>query len=561
MDLLLRNATLIDGTGAAARPAEVAVSGDRIVAVAEPGELTPEPGTETVDLDGLVLAPGFIDVHTHYDAQILWDGDLTPSSWHGVTSVVMGNCGFGVAPTRPEHRDLIVRLLENVEGMSMDALNAGIDWCFETFPQYLEALDARAKRLNVGVFLGHSPLRLFVTGGEERPATAAELATMRQLLREALDAGAIGFSTSRQPAHQGAYGRPVPSRFAEVDEVYQLAEVLGDAGRGVLAVSIGPGLFVDQFSEIATRYGIPVTWTALVTRAEKPGSALRTVARGAALTGEVYPQIACRPIVMQTTMDDPSPLGQIDEWKEVLAVPRARRAAMYRDADWRDRARETTLAAWSHRWHKVDVEETVSHGALVGIPLDQVARERGTTPFDLMLDLALSDAGTTRFRVVLENDGDDELADLLADKRTLLGLSDAGAHATQLCDACYSTHLLGHWVRERGALSLVDAVWRLTGHPHQVFRLADRGLVQPGFFADLVAFDPDTVGTTPVERVGDQPGATDRLVVRSTGVAHAWVNGVATRRAGENIPATTPGRLLRSGVAPADGRSAAGPEL
>ncbi|WP_007508182.1 amidohydrolase family protein [Pseudofrankia saprophytica] len=546
MDLLLRNATLIDGSGAPARPADVAVTGDRISAVTEPGGLAPEAGTEVVDLGGLVLAPGFIDVHTHYDAQILWDGDLTPSSWHGVTSVVMGNCGFGVAPTRPEHRDLIVRLLENVEGMSMEALKAGIDWCFETFPEYLAALDARAKRLNVGVFIGHSPLRLFVTGGEERPATDDELATMRRLVREALDAGAIGFSTSRQPAHSGAYGRPVPSRFAEVDEVYQLAEVLGEAGKGVLAVSIGPGLFVDQFSEIATRYGIPVTWTALVTRPEKPGAALRTVERGAALPGEVYPQIACRPIVMQTTMDDPTPLAAVDEWKEVLALPRERRADLYRDASWRERARPATLAAWGHRWHKIDVEETETHRDLVGIPLDRLAAEHGTTPFDLMLDLALADTGTTRFRVVLENDGDAELADLLADRRTLLGLSDAGAHASQLCDACYSTHLLGHWVRERKALSLEDAVWRLTGHPHQVFRVADRGLVQPGFYADLVAFDPDTVGTTPVERTHDQPGGADRLLVRSTGVEHLWVNGVATRAAGEEIPGTTPGRLLRA---------------
>ncbi|MEX5631782.1 N-acyl-D-amino-acid deacylase family protein [Parafrankia sp. FMc2] len=546
MDLLLRHATLIDGTGAPARPAEVAVAEGRVAAVAGPGELVPAPGTEIVDLDGLVLAPGFIDVHTHYDAQILWDGDLTPSSWHGVTSVIMGNCGFGVAPTRPEHRDLIVRLLENVEGMSRDALDAGIDWCFHSFPEYLAALDARPKRLNVGAFIGHSPLRLFAVGGEERPATADELDTMRGLLREALDAGAIGFSTSRQPAHQGAYGRPVPSRFAEIAEIDSLASVLGEAGRGVLQVSIGPGLFVDQFSDLAVRHGIPVTWTALVTRSEKPGAALRTVARGAALPGEVYPQIACRPIVMQITMADPVPLAQIDEWKEVLAIPREERPALYQDTSWRDRARPATLTAWEHRWHKIDVEETGAHQDAVGVPLDELARRRGTTPFDLMLDLALSDTATTRFRVVLENDGDAEIGELLADRRTLLGLSDAGAHASQLCDACYSTHLLGHWVRERKALTLEDAVWRLTGHPHQAFRVADRGLVRPGFHADLVAFDPETVGAAPVERVHDQPGDADRLVVRSIGVEHMWVNGVATRRAGAEVAGVAPGRLLRA---------------
>ena len=546
MDLLLRGATLIDGTGADGRPADVAVTGDRITAVAEPGTLTAGEGTEVIDLEGLVLAPGFIDIHTHYDAQILWDGDLTPSSWHGVTSVVMGNCGFGIAPTHPEHRDAIVRTLENVEGMDAAALESGIDWSFETFPEYLQALDDRPKRLNVGAFLGHSPLRLWVMGADERPATSDELAAMQGLLREAMEAGAIGFSTSRQPAHQGAFGRPVPSRFAEVDETYALAAVLGELGKGVVQVSIGPGLFLDQFSELAVQTGVPVTWTALVTRVDKPGAALRTVERGAALPGEVYPQIACRPIVFQINLEDPGPLAEVDAWKEVLAAPRDERAALYADDAWRSRAREVTLEAWRTRWAKTSIEETDRHGNLVGVPLHQVAESLGTTPFDAMLDLALADGMATRFRIVIENDGDDELGQLLADKRTLLGLSDAGAHATQLCDACYATHLLGHWVREREALSLEDAVWRLTGHPHQAFRIADRGLVREGFFADLVAFDPATVGTTPVERVADQPGGADRLVVDSTGVEHMWVNGLRTRAGGAEVDGVSPGRLLRS---------------
>lgn len=545
VDLLLRNAILIDGSGEPARPADVAVQGDQIAAVSSPGELNPTSANQVVDLSGLVLAPGFIDVHTHYDAQVLWDQDLSPSNLHGVTTVVMGNCGFGVAPTRVEHRDLIVRLLENVEGMSMDALNAGIEWSFESFPEYLNAIDARPKRLNVAAFLGHSPLRLSVLGPEERPATEAEIDIMRKVVCEALDAGAFGFSTSRAPQHQGAYGRPVPSRFADPDEVFSLVGQLGELGKGVVQVAAGPGLFIEEFSALATRNDIPVTWTALLARAERPGAALRTLERGTALPGEVYPQIACREIVMQINLADPFPLSEVDAWKAVLAQPREARARLYRDKQWRDEARQTTLAQWDHRWPNVSVQETTHFDDVVGVPLTELATEWGTTPFDVMIDISLKDDLSTRFRVVMDNDGD-EVGDLLADKRTLLGLSDAGAHASQLCDACFSSYLLGYWVRERRVLSLEDAVWRLTGQPHEALRIPLRGLVRPGFFADLVAFDPAVIEALPARRVRDQPAGADRLVAGSAGIEHTWINGVATRSNGRDVAGATPGRLLRS---------------
>jgi N-acyl-D-aspartate/D-glutamate deacylase len=249
---------------------------------------------------------------------------------------------------------------------------------------------------------------------------------------------------------------------------------------------------------------------------------------------------------MQVNLADPTPLAEVDEWKEVLARPHEARADLYRDKAWRDRAREPTLERWSHRWARIAVQETAVHHEAVGVPLDRLAIERGTNPFDLMLDLALSDQISTRYRIVMDNDGYDELGRLLADKRTLLGLSDAGAHASQLCDACFSTYLLSHWVRERNSLSIEDAVWRLTGHPHQALRLADRGLVREGYHADLVAFDPDTVGITGPERVRDQPGGADRLVVRSTGIEHVWVNGQPIWNHGEQVPGVAPGQLIRS---------------
>ncbi len=260
---VLRGALLVDGTGAPPRPADVVIEADRITAVEAPG--TASGDGDVVDLDGLVLAPGFIDCHTHYDAQVLWDPDLTPSSWHGVTTVVMGNCGFGIAPTRPAGRETIARTLENVEGMSVEALFAGIPWTFETFPEYLDAVERAGPKLNVAVMLGHTPLRLYVLGEEavERDATAAEIEEMRRLVGEALDAGAIGFASSRQPAHAGAWGKPVPSRLATVDELMRLAEPLAERGRGTFAITHGPDFGPVELAELSVKTGRPVTWTAL----------------------------------------------------------------------------------------------------------------------------------------------------------------------------------------------------------------------------------------------------------------------------------------------------------
>ena len=542
---VLRGALLVDGTGAPPRPADVVIDADRIAAVEAPGTVSGDG--DVVDLDGLVLAPGFIDCHTHYDAQVLWDPDLTPSSWHGVTTVVMGNCGFGIAPTRPAGRETIARTLENVEGMSVEALFAGIPWTFETFPEYLDAVERAGPKLNVAVMLGHTPLRLYVLGEEaaERDATSAEIEEMRRLVADALDAGAIGFASSRQPAHAGAWGKPVPSRLATVDELMRLAEPLAERGRGTFAITHGPDFGPVELAELSHLTGRPVTWTALNA---SPG-AFRLLDKSAGRGGEVWPQVACRPIVFQVTLAEPAPFARADAFAQVLSVPSAERSRFYRDPAWRERARADVARQWYYGWDKVFVAETVAHPELADGPsLADLGAQRGVDPLDVLCDVALDDDLATRFRVVVANDDATSLAGLLRDDRTLLGLSDAGAHASQLCNAVFATYLLEHWVRETGTLSLEKAIWRITGHPAEVFGIPGRGRVAPGYFADLVAFDPATVGVDRMERVYDLPAGADRLIARSHGLHQVWVNG---EPASHGAPRA--GRLIR------DGGTSAGP--
>ena len=548
MEQVIRGALVFDGTGAAGQHVDVRIADGVIVEVAENIVVD---GVEVVDAEGLVLAPGFIDIHTHYDAQVLWDRDLTPSSWHGVTTAVMGNCGFGIAPTRPGDRGKIARTLENVEGMSVEALNAGIPWTFETFPQYMDAVAAEPTRLDVAAFVGHTPVRTYVMGDEatEREATSDEIDEMARIVGEAMDAGAIGFSTSKASGHAGDGGKPVPSRYAVLDEIITLAKECGKRDRGVIEVTTGPGLFIDEAAQLSKESGRPVTWAALFTGLGTVGRAEELVDRTESRGGNVVPQIACRPIVMQITLADPFPFARVAGFEAVMSIPREERLAVYADPAWRDRVRNGITAQWGHQWKKTVVAESELHADLVeGESMQTIADRAGMDPFDLICDLSVADDLKTRFRIVLANDDEDELGRLLQDERTVLGLSDAGAHSSQLCDAGYSTHLLGHWVRELGVLTLAQAIWRLTGQPAELFGLNDRGRIAVDFKADLVLFDPAEVGPGQLERVWDLPAGADRLISRSLGVRDVWVSGVAIRRDGEDVAGARPGRLVRSGV-------------
>ena len=544
MHTILRGALVVDGTGGPARRADVEVVDGRIAAI---GNL-PAGDADDVDLSGLVLAPGFIDIHTHLDAQVFWDPDLTPSSWHGVTTAVIGNCGFGIAPTMPEDREVVMDTLELVEGMNARTLRAGIDWCFETFPEYLSALRRLPKRINVASVVPHSMVRTFVMGSDaatSRLATDDEVGRMCAIVDEAFAAGALGFSSSQAPSHMGAHGRPVPSRFADRREMVALLERVAASGRGIAEVTYGPLFDIEEVAQISKDLGVRITWGALLTGLfGEPGAAMEMLERASAVGGDIWPQVSCREIVFQMSLLSPYYFSEVAGFNEIMSVPADARGKIYADPDWRDRARGDIPRPRPGAFDRISIEETSAHRDLIGRTMTSVAAERGVHPFDLMLDLALAEDLATRFRVVSRNDEPVEHRALVTDSRTVLGAHDAGAHLDMVCDAGYPSHLLGHWVRDEQALSLENAIWRLSGQLADVFRLTDRGFIRSGLAADLVAFDPATVTNLPNERVWDFPAETDRLISHNQGIEHVWVAGNRIHRDGSPVSGATPGALV-----------------
>ncbi len=551
-ELVIRGGTVIDGTGAPGRPADVVVDGGRIAAVGEGGAGEAAADADVLDATGHVVAPGFIDIHTHYDAQVFWDPQLTPSCFHGVTTVVAGNCGFSIAPTRPEpaYRELIARTLENVEDMDVEALKAGVPWDFATFPEYLASVERRGVGLNFACYLGHTALRLFVMGDDayERPATDDEIAAMRSVLAEGLEAGAAGFASSFAPTHRGADGKPVPSRLAERGEVEALLATLGESGRGLAAFTLGEPFTPDTLYDLQPRIGVPFTYTALLTM---PGGSHRRMAelneRGWAEGAEVWPQVSPRPLRFSMTMTEPFTLNPNPEFGALMAGSLDERMAAYADPGWRRKVVE----AWEQgkrgltpRWDTYVIAESSAHPDLVDRRLTDVAAERGTSPFDTLLDLAVAEPGM-RVACFLANDDPDEVAYLLVQDHVAYGLSDAGAHVGQLCDAPQATDFLGNWVRDRGVMPLEQGIHRLTGRQADILGLPDRGRLVPGNWADVVVFDPDTVAPGPTRRVADFPAGTSRLTADAPeGIRHVVVNGTPIQTDGVHDPDARPGRLV-----------------
>jgi N-acyl-D-aspartate/D-glutamate deacylase len=557
-DLKITGGTIVDGTGKPGFVGDLGIKDGKVVTLGK----VDGSATTTIDATGKVVSPGFVDVHTHYDAQILWDRMLSISPWHGITTTVIGNCGFGVAPTKAIHRKLILQTLEKVEGMSLDALQAGVgdSWPFETFPQYLDTLEKRGSAINVAALFGHTPLRMYVMGEEstERAATADEIGAMKTLVREAMEAGAIGFGSSVSVSHNGYAGKPVPSRQATVEEMDALVSVMGDMKRGLMQITIGREFSTRHMAEVSRKYGVPVTWTALLSYLYGPGGhrkQLELAAEQRKSGALVIPQVSCRPLNFEFTFAEPF-IFDVMKFMNELAIkdsktPGTRRRA-YADPAWREKLRREVTPLFQRWWDRVVIAWAPSAKELEEQPLAQAAARLGKDPVDLALDLALASDLQARFRMAVMNFDEKEVAELITDPHTIIALSDAGAHASQLCDACYSTYLLGHWVRDKKTFTIEQAVHNLTQRPAEMFGITDRGLLAEGRPADVVVFDPKTVGPGPLKRVYDLPAGADRLVSEASGITAVIVNGKLIRRDGKDAVAANdklPGRLLRHGRA------------
>jgi N-acyl-D-aspartate/D-glutamate deacylase len=547
---VIRGGTVVDGSGDPGRRADVAVAGGRIVEIGDNLK-----GDRTLDADGCVVAPGFIDIHTHYDAQVFWDPALTPSCFHGVTTVVAGNCGFSIAPIRPGDRELIANTMEKVEDMNPATLLEGVPWDFETFPEYLASVERHGTVLNYGAYIGHTALRLYAMGEESvgRAARPEELQTMAAIIGDAMAAGAVGFATSFAATHLGADGNPIPSRWADRAELEVLFKAVADSGRGLIGVNGGDNLTLRENYALQKQIGIPFTFTAVLTQPNGGHmKALEINRQGWADGAEVWPQVSCRPLTFSMTLLEPFTLNTNPVFAELSAGSVEQRRAAYADVAWRDRAREywNNTRAFRPRWSTMEIMESAAHPEHVGRRLSDLAADMGVDAFDALMELAVAEPDLLlRIKVVIANDDPEGVAALLNDPHTTLGLSDAGAHVGQLCDAPLPTDLLGNWVRDRQALPVETAIRKLSGLQADLFSFADRGYLRPGYWADITVFDPATVAPGPVRRVRDFPAGSERLTADApSGMRHILVNGQAIQRDGarlEDALVSRPGRLVR----------------
>jgi N-acyl-D-aspartate/D-glutamate deacylase len=564
-DLVIKNGVVIDGSGLPRYRADVGVRHGKIVTI---GRIR-ERAREVLDADGHVVAPGFVDGHTHMDAQVFWDPLGTSSCYHGITTVVMGNCGFTLAPCAAKDKQMVVRNLQRAEDIPPAAMEAGIRWSWTTYPEFLDALEALPKGINYAGYVGHSAVRTYVMGERafDQPATEDDLQAMERQVRDALRAGAMGFTTSRSPSHETPDGRPVASRVAPWDEVRRLVGVMGElnaglleiAGEGVDRAAGDPGVrdWHVRLRDLAVESGRPITF-GVFSRRGVPGvwkQYLDLLDETAAAGGRMFAQAHSRSLSALLSFKTQMPFDRLPVWTELRALPIGEQRRKLRDPELRRRLVETSgerdgRKALGTEARPADYDWLFVFDTVEGPhrSVAEVARERNQHPAQTMIELALEKDLDLFFLQPVANEDQDIALEIMRHPRTVTTFSDSGAHVSQLMDSSLQTHLLYHWVRTRQAFTLEQAVRMLTLVPATCWGFHDRGLIREGMAADFVVFDPDTIMAEMPEVVDDLPSGARRLVQRTRGIAATVVNGEILLRDGKHTGAL-PGQLLRGPLA------------
>jgi N-acyl-D-amino-acid deacylase len=544
-DFVIRGAAVYDGLGGEFA-GDVAVQDGKIAAT---GKIS-APARKTIDAAGLALMPGIVDVHTHYDAQITWDPTLSPSPALGVTTAVLGNCGFGIAPCPASQRDTVLRNLSVVEGMDLGALQGGVRWAFETFGEYMDSLRRIEPLANVAVLAQHSTIRCAVMGEEASTravASDAEMSKMKSLVREALDAGAIGFASSFSPNHAGWGGKPMPSTIAPDLELKGLTSVLKQKNRGIFVMATGPRATPEYMESISAANGRPsfmVTVLTMYNDAE-PKKAMEYYERCAAARGrghEVYIHTSCQPLSFDFTLEEPYLLYSHDAFARIKAAAPQDRKSIYREKSFRDEFRQNLLhpkqgILFYGDWNKIEKD---------GASILHLSKRENKDPVDYFFDLPVDQQLIGK----LFQNNDAGVAPLLKHEQGVVALSDAGAHLIYFCDAGFGLHFLQHWVRETGTFTLAEGVRKLTSDPAKKYRIPGRGRIEVGAFADLILFDSSTVGISGLQKRKDLPGGGTRMIRDPVGVHGVWVNGVQVHDGKDYVRMEhRPGQVLTEFVA------------
>ena len=560
-DLLVKNGTVVDGSGSPGYRADVGIIGGKIAAI---GRIN-EGAKQTIDAEGHIVSPGFVDGHTHMDAQIFWDPIGSCSCYHGVTSVVMGNCGFTLAPCKQEDADMVFRNLERAEDLSRDAMLEGIDWRWETFPEFLDVIDELPKGINYAGYIGHSALRTYVMGERAFSDAASEddVRNMQQLVKQAVQAGAIGFSTSRTFNHLTADDRPVASRIAEWDEVRAIVNAMGETGKGLFEIAgEAPGRDPERIAEyhgrlrdLAVESGVPQTWGMFSVRAApdlwRPYFDL--LDETAAAGGRMFAQVHSRALSSLLSFESNTPFDSWEYWSEFRQLPLTEQAAKMRNPEIK--AKLIEIASREYTGPRIVGAEARPPEWNYIYPMDdmvydkpsmaELARAKGVHPVELMIDMALERDLKMFFRQPIANEDQAQVLDMMKHPRSVITFSDSGAHVSQIMDSSLQTHLLSYWVREKQAMTLEEAIKQITYNTATMWGLHDRGLLREGMAADLVVFDADTIGARMPDVVHDLPAGAKRLKQTADGILNTVVNGEILLTNNEHSGAV-PGQLLRS---------------